>query len=240
MLIKPSVLANKFRVNPATILHLGAHLAEERNDYLTLGWGQSEIVWIESQPNLIEKLQNLDLMPNERVMQATVWDISGVNLTFNVSNNSQSSSLFNFGTHQSNYPDIGYEFSFEVKTSRLDEIFPFERNFEFVNLDLQGAELRALIGMGTLLSKTKWVYSEVNKEQVYKGCSEIEELDSYLATFGFLRQGTVWMPSVGWGDAIWVHKSVLPGRFNRLANRILIARMNLSLQVRYFRNIAKR
>jgi FkbM family methyltransferase len=210
-------------------------LAEERESYVELGWGSAGITWVESQPNLIAKLNSLEMLREDKIVQATAWDVSGLALTFNVSNNSQSSSLLNFGTHKANYPSIDFNSSFEVVTVRLDDIFPVESRFDLINLDIQGAELHALRGLGSLLHGTKWVYSEVNKEQVYKGCSEIDELDSYLNTFGFTREATIWVPKAGWGDALWVHESVAPSAIQRAAAFLIILLMNFKLQIRFTR-----
>jgi hypothetical protein len=67
---------------------------------------------------------------------------------FYITNNGQSSSILEFGTHKDYYPGIQVAEVKEFNTKRLDTLFsendisPDARNF--INLDIQGAELLAL------------------------------------------------------------------------------------------------
>jgi hypothetical protein len=81
--------------------------------------------------------------------------------------------------------------------------------FDFLNVDVQGAELFVLRGMGELINQFKWVYLEVNKAHLYVGCPLVEELDQYLANFGLVRVETMWAGNTNWGDALWVKKELL-------------------------------
>ena len=207
MLFELSDLKRIFNLPAMSVLHVGAHEGEESESYEALGW--RPITWVEAQPDLVAKLQaRLDPETNT-VINAAVWDESGINLSFNISSNSQSSSLLNFGTHASDYPGVRYVTTIDVSTKRLDEILPAEADFQFINLDLQGAEGRALLGLGLLLTKSNYVYTEVNKREVYVGCSLIGELDSIMTVNGFSRVATRWVPFRGWGDAFYAKRSEL-------------------------------
>lgn len=207
MLIAVKMLKDRFGVNPSSILHVGAHEAEEAEDYITVWKKLSKpIYWVEGQEKLAKALVNR-LDPGQNiVIQAFVWNENGTELLFNVASNSQSSSLLKFGTHQTKIPEIQFTDSFRVFTQRLDSILPAKVDFEFINLDLQGVELQALQGLGTKIKATKWIYTEVNREQVYEGCTDVHDLDLYLATFGFKRVATRWAISLGWGDALYVRE----------------------------------
>lgn len=76
--------------------------------------------------------------------------------------------------------------------------------FNFLNMDLQGAELLALHGATKTLDSVETIYTEVNKKQVYKGCAQIGELDKFLACFQFRRVATEWAGNAGWGDSLYV------------------------------------
>jgi hypothetical protein len=69
----------------------------------------------------------------------------------------------------------------------------------FLNIDLQGAELLALKGMGDLLHQFSHLYIEVNEKELYKGCPRVWEIDSFLAGWGFHGVETK-MTGFGWGD----------------------------------------
>ena len=51
----------------------------------------------------------------------------------------------------------------------------------FLNIDIQGAELLALKGMGSLISYFDYIYLEVNKAHVYKKCALVNEAMSWSA-----------------------------------------------------------
>jgi FkbM family methyltransferase len=207
MLFKLGDLNRIFDMPSMGVLHVGAHEGEESESYAALGW--QPVTWVEAQADLVAKLQSR-LDPNSNtVIQAAVWDQGGIKLKFNISSNSQSSSLLNFGTHAADYPTVRFISNIEVFTKRLDEILSHEVEFQFINLDLQGAEGRALVGLGNLLNKSNYVYTEVNKREVYIGCSLVRELDEFLAENGFFRVATRWVPFKGWGDAFYVRECKL-------------------------------
>ena len=205
MLFRLSDLSQVFNLPVMGVLHVGAHEAEEFDFYDALGLGP--ITWVEAQPSLVANLRKRLYSERNRVIQAAVWDKSGVELTFKISCNSQSSSLLELGTHSDDYPMITYVDEIKVCTTRLDDVLTSDDPFEFINLDLQGAEGRALIGLGNLLSKSNFIYTEVNKQEVYVGCTLIKDLDIYLRGHGFSRVATRWVPFRGWGDAFYVRNS---------------------------------
>jgi FkbM family methyltransferase len=210
MLIPVQILKNYFGVRPKSILHIGAHRAEELKDY-EKNWAPfaQPIYWVEGQPLLVSELRKRADLVDHVIVEAFVWDVHGESLNFNMSTNSQSSSLLEFGTHLIKIPSISVENVIQVQTARLDQILPKAMVFEFINLDLQGVELQALKGLGNVISHSRWIYTEVNKEEVYKGCTKVTELDSYLKEFGFKRVVTKWVTGLGWGDALYIHKSLL-------------------------------
>ena len=204
MLIPPQLISKYLGINPKTILHIGAHLAEEYEDYSKLKWGKDLTIWIESSSELVDQLQNKLDIRNNMVLEATVWSHSGLTLNFNITNNSQASSLLELGTLKSIYPEISVIENVLKTTQRVDEILP--RNFipELINIDIQGAEKQALMGCGDLLQDVQYIYTEVNKAPIYKDCTLVWELDAYLSAFGFKRILTSWYKKDGWGDAMYI------------------------------------
>ena len=74
---------------------------------------------------------------------------------------------------------------------------------DFINLDIQGAELEAIKGAEKILTQIKWIYTEVNKADVYVGCAKVWEIDEYLKRFGFTRIATRWSFRDDFGDALY-------------------------------------
>ena len=52
----------------------------------------------------------------------------------------------------------------------------------------------------------QYIYTEVNIQEVYKGCNLIGELDDYLRRFGFERVAQQIYTDLGWGDAFYMKK----------------------------------
>ena len=207
MLIKPYDLMRYWNVFPETILHVGAHRGEENVHYENLNWGRKGITWIEAQKDLCDDLRETLDPEFHTVINAAVWGTNGVAMELNIASNGESTSLLNFGTHSESYPDVISRETVEVLTSRIDSLILNNSKIDFVNLDIQGAELEALKGMGNLITNVKWIYVEVNKQEVYINCSKVEELDEFLKERGFVRRYTVWQRAVGWGDAIYIKSS---------------------------------
>jgi len=231
MLLPISELLQDFNIQPKRILHVGAHLAEESNDYTE--YFRVPVIWIEAQPKLCQELkQSLDLSLNT-VIEACVFDKDDAVMTLNVTSNSQSTSILNFGTHADTYPDVVVTELVTVRTKRRDSLLSGKEVPDFINLDIQGVELKAIMSLGVLIDQVKAIYTEVNKRHVYVGCNLIQDIDAYLKKYGFKRITTRWKRRSGWGDALYVNEKI-PRR-----NLIQYIRSNLRLVKFYSPNRMK-
>jgi FkbM family methyltransferase len=205
MLISVKFLTEKLGIEPQGILHVGAHKAEEADHYAINGWSnKNPTIWVEAQPSLALELEKAINQERNRVICAVAWDEDDVYLPFHVTNNGESSSMYELGKHLQKHPQVKTIETLYLKTSKLSSILPKDVFFDFVNLDIQGAELRALIGLEGAISNVKWIYTEVNKIELYKEIPLIGDLDDYLGNLGFTRYMTRWVPFKGWGDALYV------------------------------------
>lgn len=235
MYITVPELSKHWNIAPTGVLHVGAHLGEEASDYEKFGW--SPVIWVEAQPSLVEILNSkLDTSKN-KVIEAAVWEEDGVPLKLHVASNSQSTSLLNFGSHADSYPDITFTSEIDVVTKRLDSIIKPNEMPNFVNLDVQGVELSAIKSLGSLLEEVDYIYTEVNKEEVYEGCTLVKDLDGYLLGKGFKRVTTRWYLKEGWGDALYIRNSVSQNLTAR--NRLFIKRKVLWFYSRQFISLCK-
>lgn len=144
------------------------------------------------------------------IFQCVVYDENDKEVEFNITNNGQSSSVLPFGSHSYNHPKVKVVSKEILKTTRLDKLIddnqiPIEK-LNFINLDIQGVELRALKSMEKYLQYVNYIYTEVNIEQVYQGCDEIDQIDEYLKKFGFERLATKVYEHLGWGDVFYIKK----------------------------------
>lgn len=187
---------------------MGASTGQEAIDYFAASI--DNVVWIEAIPFVFQTLlTNIQKYPKHIAFNKCIGDEDGKEVTFNVSNNeAQSSSFLEFGTHKKVHPQVKFIHSFKAETTRIDTLLT-ENNlsltdYDFLNMDLQGAELMALRGMGAELHKIKYAYLEVNKAELYIGCPLIEEIDDYMAHFNFRRVETAWAGNTNWGDAFYI------------------------------------
>jgi len=187
------------------ILHIGAHMCEERALYNTINIGDNDILWIEAIGEIVAYVKKIN--ENINIVQAVITDKDDEDVSFMITNNKESSSIFNFGTHAIEHPQV-----FEIERRRLKSITLntlFERNniphdrYDFINIDIQGAELKALKGAERILPHIKAIYAEVNEKMLYEGAALLPELDEYLAAFNFKRVITN-MTRHGWGDALYI------------------------------------
>jgi FkbM family methyltransferase len=201
MLIKFNDIVNKYG-NPKGIIHIGAHLMEERSDYISNGLYNT--IWIEANPKLYEVIKNSDIVYNWAIS-----DIDGQFVNFNITNNGQSSSILNLDKHKIYHPQIYVSEVISVKTKRMDTLIKENNidinNYDFLNIDIQGAELLALKGFGDLLYNIKFIYTEINTDNLYKNCALVSEIDEYLKKYEFKRVETS-MTEYEWGDALYIKK----------------------------------
>jgi len=200
MLIPLDFLVKKYNIVFTGILHVGAHECEEIVEYEKY-ISRDKVLWVDALQDKVELSKSR--FPDILIEQAVVSDCIET-VKFNRSNNGQSSSFLEFGLHKQ-YPEwVHYVESFEVETKMLKDIIcKYDIAYNFLNLDIQGVELKALKGMEEYLSKVDYIYTEVNDDYVYEGCSLIGEIDDYLKQFGFIRAETCFT-DCKWGDAFYI------------------------------------
>lgn len=203
MLIPFNELFARHHIKTPGALHLGANLGQEATAYAAQGIGR--VIWVEALPEVHAVLRKqVAGYPGSVALCACVSDVDGEPVEFNVANNeAQSSSFLQLGTHAQEHPSVKYIRTVDMLTVRTDTLLANEGldvgPHWFLNVDLQGAELKALKGMGELLWQFDHAYIEVNERELYQGCPLVREIDDYLASFGFVGLETKMMPQ-GWGD----------------------------------------
>jgi FkbM family methyltransferase len=191
------------------ILHVGAHKCEEKNVYNSWGVQDDKIIWVDANQDLVS--ENLARgIPN---CYCAVLDETEQETKFKITNNGESSSLLDFGSHKDSYPHIVVVKEIDVKTQTLSNFLNANSiditNHNIWNFDIQGSELSVFKGSKELLAYADCIYAEVNSGDVYKGCGKVTELDELLSEYGLTRVLTR-MTDANWGDAIYVrtHKSI--------------------------------
>lgn len=209
MLIPLSQILPKYNLKPKGILHVGAWDGIEMEDYAANNI--CKVVFIEAQQSIFPTLMNrIAPYPCAKAFNYCVSD-KHETVNFNITNNGQSSSILELGTHKDVHPDVTITETMMMQAITIEEIFIREElneyDYDFVNMDIQGAELKALKGMGKLIPNIKAFYLEVNERHLYKECALVTEIDEYLSRFGFSRVETKWASAdnvLGWGDALYL------------------------------------
>jgi FkbM family methyltransferase len=192
------------RIKVSGVLHIGAHTCEELPMYNQLGVSSENIIWVDAIHTNVMRARERGI-PN--VYTAVITDKDDDTVMFNISNNVQSSSVLEFGTHAKEHPNVVYVDSVEMTTKTVDTFLDSLKmdcsGLNFWNIDIQGAELLALKGASKYLQNVDVLYLEVNTKELYKGCPLVSELDDFLAEHKFVRIVTQ-ITRHGWGDALYV------------------------------------
>jgi FkbM family methyltransferase len=214
------------------VVHAGAHKAEEADIYLQNGI--RAVLWIEANPLLMDDLEKTVSPLNQRSLHACLGAKSGELITLNLANNGQCSSILPLGTHREKHPEVCYVDEVTLPTMTLFDAIqqgwgrsnapPYDKFPNFLNIDLQGAELLALKGLvepWPMIRQVDYIYTEINEDPLYCGCALLPELTEWLATWGFKMVRKVMAgrqtrngsdrdgPWLGWGDALFVHERKL-------------------------------
>jgi FkbM family methyltransferase len=187
------------------VLHLGAHQGQEASFYSHL---KKKVVWIEANPIVFNSLQQkVSLHAGQSAMCALLGDVNQNKVEFHISNNNaQSSSIFKFGADM-NHQKLTMISSITLPMHRLDSIIkPHEiiKNSHWV-VDVQGAELLALRGAGSLIEKAFSLEVEVSTKEEYSGGAKFRELKQFLNSKGFFA---LWEPfEFSHEDIIFIRQS---------------------------------
>lgn len=213
MLLDLSSLIEQYNLDINGVLHIGAHHGQEVEEYKRLGI--DKIAMVEPQPEcqrILEEKFGYD--DNIHLFKCAVGSKENAGTTATMytetANTGQSSSLLKPVLHLSQYPHIQFTGTIEVELSTVDQLIQeldTPKEYNFINMDVQGYELEVLKGSTEHLGNVDYVMTEVNRAEVYEDCAMIRELDAFLDEFGMERVETNWAGML-WGDALYVRKDI--------------------------------
>lgn len=210
-------LLGQFGITARGVIHLGAHEAEELPTYLELG--AQPILLVEANPALLDRLRSIAATtPGVMVAHCAVTDTDGP-VDLHLMSLDEANSILPFNTHKTIYPEIVENGTVRVDGTRLDrlmdrlELDPAQ--FNVLCIDIQGAELRALRGATRTLQSIQAINVEINFEELYTGCAQVEDIDDFLGGQGFDRVATLTPYHSSWGDALYVRRDLALGQLVR-------------------------
>jgi len=197
------------------VVHVGAHRGQEVEHYRSRGI--ENIVLIEANPVHCEFLEaQYRGDSGVTVVNCAVSDIDGfVDLHVNVSRtgNDESSSILELRRLSEIVPTLKTARTIQVPSRTLDTLASggLFANCNFMSIDIQGAELRALRGGRLALRDMQAILIETNVIEMYDQCALQPQIDACLESSGFtcvervyheLYEGDRRFPA--WGESLYV------------------------------------
>lgn len=182
------------------ILHLGANLCQEKELYNSIGITDDNILWIEANSDIINSNQT-------NVINAVLSNKNDEDVDFIITNNNQYSSILELYKILEEHPEIIEIDRRQVKTITLNTLYennniPYDK-YDFINIDLGGAELKTLMGADKILPNIKAIYIKVTTIELYKNCGLLSELDLFFEYYKF-KKIAIEMTENYWGDALYI------------------------------------
>jgi FkbM family methyltransferase len=170
------------------IVEAGSHWGE---DTIWLGryWPMGTVHAFEPAPFLYGKTkEHTSWMRNVHRYPLALSDrVETVEMYLSGGNNNASNSILPPKDHLQEYPHIQFDKKILVPTITLElwaQQWAVPR-VDFLWLDIQGAELRALKGMGKLIDTVKAMHLEVQTREMYDGAELYPEVRAWVEARGF-------------------------------------------------------
>lgn len=198
----------QFPIPITGIIHVGAHICEERDKYLSFV-SENNIVWFEANSSCVSFVKQH--FPSTIIFNQCLSDIDNQIVTFNITNNVQSSSFLNLKHHSIEHPDVVVTETKKLSTITLNTFFKqhpefTNHSFNFLNIDAQGAEL--LILQGTDITKYDYIYLECSLSELYENTPLFSDIYEYLMPYFNIRE--INMTDHKWGDVLFFKKELYP------------------------------
>lgn len=181
------------------VIHCGSHSCPEIGCYQSL-FGRN-VIWIEANPESYRKwVKPCSDYWMQQSYNCAVSNIDTVGDIF-VDQSPDTGSILN-NTGQKSYRIPFYKLDSLIKLHNIDM-----RNFNFLNMDIEGAELKALEGMKDNLRHIDYLFCEAAYTPRQPGAPTFDEQNKYIEERGFeLVKKSASFDSLGWGDCFYRRK----------------------------------
>ena len=209
MLLDLDVLVSKYEMKVKGIIHIGAHRGEEVDEFKKMFGQEIKLHLFEPQSEHFKILEAMYESNSDIKLYNFGCGDKKENVNLNkADNDGLSSSVLNPKLHLNLHPEVKFISKELIKIEKLDSFKIQDSNF--VAIDVQGYELKALKGGVDTIKKLDYIYLEINKEEVYEDCPLVDDIDKFLIDFGFLRVETKYAYDyLPWGDAFYIKKNLI-------------------------------
>jgi FkbM family methyltransferase len=184
-------LVSEFKIGRQVVLHVGGNEGQEIPvyDFLKI----KKVIWVEGWPpfadRLAEKIHNKE---NHKLIQSMISDNSNELVDFHIASNGGSSTTLkvteiwkkNFSTITMN------QRIHKIKCERLDHILAnnnFDEDIDLMVMDIEGAELKALISLGDYIERVKNALIEVSFRKNFVDGPLLVDIDKFMIHHQFIR-----------------------------------------------------
>jgi FkbM family methyltransferase len=191
-------------VKPRGVIHVGANTCQELPLYLS--HGIENRIWI-------EPFVELEFPNGETIIHVAIGDKNDeVSIVYQASNNNESTSLLKPIKHIELYNNISFNINKNLtKIVTLEKIIKNNlgggQNFNYLVLDIQGMELKALKGLGQYANHFDVIITEAYIDELYEDCGKLTEIQKLLADYEMVE--FIAEPYKGWGDAAFIRKDLI-------------------------------
>ncbi|MFZ1025930.1 MAG: FkbM family methyltransferase, partial [Limnoraphis robusta] len=205
-------LTQQHNLTPRGIIHIGAYEGKDLKRYPTPD--TAKILLIEANPTAVEHLQaNFADKPNVIVAHSAIAN-HNTPVTLNLTSIESNSSILPLTGYREIYPNLKVTQEITVESRSLDtllnELNLRPTDFNFLYLDIQGAELLALQGATQLLEYIEGIYTTVSYEELFEGAALIDQVDAFLAEHHFVRFAEANPYHPAWGEAFYIREYLTP------------------------------
>jgi len=202
------------------IIHIGAHLGEEAETYEKMGF--ENVMWLEANPELCKQLKENVSQYGHYVYNYLLSDSDSEDVDFFITNNEgHSSSMFALGDTLVK-SGMNVTKKFKLESARFDTFCKKNNiniaDYNCLNIDVQGAELKVLSGFGHLLNKFDYIITEISLRRVYKGSVLFHELNNFFLKNGFIKISTSAIGDMG--EALYKRSSTEVSYSYRLSSKL--------------------
>lgn len=207
MLLNFLSLVQKYSIKADGVIHVGSHVATEHPDYVAAGI--KRFVYIEPCAATFNVLRNKFAAHHHiQLFNCACGDVDCEQVMYTGSQNQgQSNSLLKMDKHLQIHPGITLPTTELVQVKRLDSLGLAHKGYQLLVMDCQGFEGNVVKGAEQTLKQINYVYSEVNRDAVYSGCTLVDELDKLLHEFERVETGD-WVGGM-WSDSLYVRRTLL-------------------------------